>query len=33
MEITVEKIIEDKKPILAEMLKAMKQLEDGGENR
>ncbi|MDR3284463.1 MAG: GNAT family N-acetyltransferase [Treponema sp.] len=33
MEITVEKIIEDKKPILAEMLKAMKHLEDGGEYR
>jgi predicted acetyltransferase len=33
MEVTVEKISEDKKPILAEMLRAMKNLEDGGENR
>jgi predicted acetyltransferase len=33
MEITIEKITEDKKPILAEMLKAMKSLEDGGEDR
>jgi predicted acetyltransferase len=33
MEITVEKISEDKKSLLAEMLKAMKHLEDGGENR
>jgi hypothetical protein len=31
MEITVEKIIESKKQILSEMLKAMKNLEDGQE--
>jgi predicted acetyltransferase len=33
MEVTVEKIVEDKKQILAEMLKAMKHLEDGEEQR
>jgi predicted acetyltransferase len=33
MEITVDRIIEDKKSILVEMLKAMKHLEDGGEDR
>jgi hypothetical protein len=31
MEAAVEKISEDKKQILAEMLKAMKNLEDGDE--
>jgi predicted acetyltransferase len=31
MEITVEKIVEEKKSILAEMLRAMKKLDDGDE--